>query len=273
MPGRTHRSAPTRGGRYSEPTENWCEDRPCQRGGTEPAPYGSSRAGRSTAGCGHPAVRERHRWCAATGRCGHRPLQEEGEASATTQASGTERIVHAAVARDGWNSEQKASPKCPATSDNPSVSLRLTAPFTQGSLSLRGTGEADCRVGPVGLLAMTAVFCHSEERSDVGIRPFYDGRGSGRPTNDEGNGTPSRRALRKAQSITRASGAQRSVCASGCEGWTGIGARTIPKGGPPPRSPGQRLAKRKARKEQLVKFDFCPITSECSTAYNVRKSQ
>ena len=49
--GRTHRSAPTRGGRYSEPTENWCEDRPCQRGGTEPAPYGGNRVGRSTAGC------------------------------------------------------------------------------------------------------------------------------------------------------------------------------------------------------------------------------
>ena len=28
------------------------------------------------------------------------------------------------------------------------------------------------RVGPAGLLAMTMVFCHSEERSDVGIRPF-----------------------------------------------------------------------------------------------------
>ena len=36
---------------------------------------------------------------------------------------------------------------------------------------------------------------------------------------------------------------------------------------------GQRLAKRKARKEQLVKFDFCPMTSECSTAQKVRKSQ
>ena len=30
--GRTHRSAPTRWGRRSEPTENWCEDGPCQRG-------------------------------------------------------------------------------------------------------------------------------------------------------------------------------------------------------------------------------------------------
>ena len=44
-------------------------------------------------------------------------------------------------------------------------------------------------------------------------------------------------------------GAQRSVRASGREGWAGIDARTIPKGGPPPRPPGQRLAKRKARKE------------------------
>ena len=58
----------------------------------------------------------------------------------------------------------------------------------------------------------------------------------------------------------------------GREGWAGIGAKTIPKGGAPPRPPGQRLAKRKARKEQLVKFDLCPIPSECSTAQKVRKS-
>ena len=62
-------------------------------------------------------------------------------------------------------------------------------------------------------------------------------------------------------------GAQRSARASVGEGWAGIGARTIPKRGPPPRPPRQRLAKRKARKEQLVKFSLCPIPSECSTAY------
>ena len=33
--GRTHRSAPTRWGRRSEPTENWREDGPCQRGERE----------------------------------------------------------------------------------------------------------------------------------------------------------------------------------------------------------------------------------------------
>ena len=64
--------------------------------------------------------------------------------------------------------------------DNPSVSLRLTAPFAQGSL---WDGDADCRVA--SLLAMTVLnLCHSEEaqRADVGIRPFYDGRGFGPPS-------------------------------------------------------------------------------------------
>ena len=59
----------------------------------------------------------------------------------------------------------------------------VPAPFTQGSLSLRGTGDADCRVAL--LLAMTVlILCHSEEaqRADVGIRPFYDGRGFGPPS-------------------------------------------------------------------------------------------
>ena len=68
-------------------------------------------------------------------------------------------------------------------------------------------------------------------------------------------------------------GAQRSVRARVGEGWAGIDARIIPKGRPPPRLPGQRLAKRKARKEKLVKFGLCPIPSECSTAYHVRKSE
>ena len=35
--------------------------------------------------------------------------------------------------------------------------------------------------------------------------------------------------------------------------------------GRPPRLPRQRLAKRKARKEELVKFGFCPMTELCST--------
>ena len=157
---------------------------------------------------------------APTGRCGHRPLRIEGEATSTTWGSGAERSVCGADGRNEEESEQRSPPKGPATPDNPSVSLR-------------GTGDADCHVGPAGLLAMTMVFCHSEERSDVGIRPFYDGRGLGPPRSS----APTER------------------------------------NGSPPRLPGQRLAKRKARKEKLVKFSLCPMTSECSTAQKVRKSQ
>ena len=105
---------------------------------------------------------------------------------------------------------------------------------------------------------------------------FYDGRGFGPPYERRGE----RHAEvvgpygkeRKPNQPPKPAGAQRSVRASGREGWAGIGAKTIPKEGPLPRPPGQRLAKRKARKEQLVKFDFCPMTSECSTAQKVRKS-
>ena len=39
-----------------------------------------------------------------------------------------------------------------------------------------------------------------------------------------------------------------------------------------PQMPGERLAKRKAREESLVKFGFCPISSEFSTGYYVRGS-
>ena len=79
--------------------------------------------------------------------------------------------------RDGWKLRQGSSPKGPATPDNPSVTAApCQLPLHKGAL---GTGDADCRVGPAGLLAMAMVFCHSEERSDVGIRPFYDERGFG----------------------------------------------------------------------------------------------
>ena len=80
---------------------------------------------------------------------------------------------------------------------------RKRPPLHKGAF---GTGDADCRVGPAGLLAMTTVFCHSEERSDVGIRFFLQGNGgvwSPRPTE---------------------------------------------RGGELPQLPGQRLAKRKARR-------------------------
>ena len=85
-----------------------------------------------------------------------------------------------AVARDGLESEQRSPQKGPATPDNPSVSL--TADSSLCTREPLGTGDADCRVA--SLLAMTVLnLCHSEEaqRADVGIRPFYDGRGFGPP--------------------------------------------------------------------------------------------
>ena len=66
----------------------------------------------------------------------------------TTRASGAQRSVCAADGRDGWESRQRSPQKGPSTPDNPSVSLRLTAPFTQGSLWGRGCGLPRRPVGP-----------------------------------------------------------------------------------------------------------------------------
>ena len=129
------------------------------------------------------------------------------------------------------------------------------------------TGDADCRVA--SLLAMTVLnLCHSEEaqRADVGIRPFYDGRWFGPPRSSaptEGLPKSQQRAdvpkawlppakfraeiwgigqvvgpYGKPNQPPKPAGAQRSVRASGREGWAGIGARTIPKGDRPRDCPG-----------------------------------
>ena len=88
---------------------------------------------------------------------GHRPLRKGRKAAATTRASGAERSVCGADGRKGWGSWQKSSPKCPATLDNPSVALRATAPFAQGCLALRGTGErADTRVRPYVVIGIAS---------------------------------------------------------------------------------------------------------------------
>ena len=99
--GRTHRSAPTWGGRYSETREIGVKRTLPQRGGTEPAPYrrmeadqrrGAPRGRRGAprvwlppakfrngiwgVSHGHPALRKHHWWYPAAGRCGHRPLRK-----------------------------------------------------------------------------------------------------------------------------------------------------------------------------------------------------
>ena len=104
-------------------------------------------------------------WCQASGRCRHRPLRKGG-AAATTLASGAQRSVCAAVTRDGWRVRQRSPPKVSSNLGQSLSRLTATAPFAQGSLALRGTGDADCRVA--ALLAMTTVFCHSEASAHTG---------------------------------------------------------------------------------------------------------
>ena len=167
--GRTHRSAPTRWGRRSEPTENWREDGPCQRGERE----------WTDGGVWSPRPTEVTQVVRGNGPMWASALTKGEQAASTTRASGAQRS-----GRERW--VEIAAEITPKGASNAGQSL--SQPAADSSLYTReplGTGDADCRVGPAGLLAMTSVFCHSEERSDVGIRPFYDGRwtmygGSGR---------------------------------------------------------------------------------------------
>ena len=149
----------------------------------------------------------RRRQCAATGRCGHRPLRRDGEVSATTRASGAQRSGCASGWEDGVGIGAGIIPK---GASNAGQSLRhgcaVTAPFAQGSL---GDGDADCRVGPLDLLAMTTAFCNSEERSDVGIRLFYDGRGFGPPRSSAPTESPINHPSQPARSEASAPAAAR----------------------------------------------------------------
>ena len=83
----------------------------------------------------------------------------------------------------------------------------------------------------------------------------------------------SRRPLRKAQSTTQASRRAAKRPRPRGRGMGGNRRKDHPKRRTAPRLPGQRLAKRKARKEQLVKFSLCPMTELCSTAQKVRRFQ
>ena len=60
----------------------------------------------------------------------------------------TAKRLRQRVRENGWESRQRSPPKGPATPDNPSVSLRLTAPFPQGSLRDGGCGLPRRPCGP-----------------------------------------------------------------------------------------------------------------------------
>ena len=116
--GRTHRSAPTRWGRYSEPTGIGVKGRATGRDGARPLqgigaglwrrgaprvwlPPAKFQNGIWGVSHGHPALRKQRWWCAVKGRCGHRPLRRDGEVSATTRASGAQRSGCASGWEDG----------------------------------------------------------------------------------------------------------------------------------------------------------------------------
>ena len=202
--GRTHRSAPTRSGKCSGTNGNWCKKR-ClpQRGGTEPAPYRGRGAGRCVRdggvrlGCGFRQPNFVPKFGASVIGIGsyekkrklHRlpgPAAHSGAFAVRSQGMGGNR---------GRDHPQRGHQRRAIPQSRP---LAVPAPFAQGSLWGRGMRIAVTSapnfgtkfgwrwlrqrcVGPAGLLAMTMDFCHSEERSDVGIRPFYDGRGFGPP--------------------------------------------------------------------------------------------
>ena len=112
--------------------------------------------------------------------------------------------------RRGWEegveSRQRSSSKGPSTLSNPSVTAfgRASSLCTREPWG-RGCGLPRRPCGPPrndnGFLSFRGQCAHWSWESVL----FTMDGGVGRPTKDEGNGTPSRRALRKAQLITRAS--------------------------------------------------------------------
>ena len=162
--GRTHRSAPTRGGGgVWEPTGIGAKWHLSLRGGTEPAPYRGAEA--FAVGCGHPALRVQRRWCQVTGRCRYRPLRPAGGREGGTPGSSCPTGGCGEPPRLPWpaaHSEASAPAGAkkwvgigagitPKRASNAGQSL--SQPAADSSLCTReplGTGGADCRVGPYG---------------------------------------------------------------------------------------------------------------------------
>ena len=279
--GRTRRSSPTRGGERSGTNGNWRRTKAFPSGaGRSPPPTEGAEA--LAAGCAWGVASAiqipkrnlgRRSWASApTPRGGTRgrhagvvvPYGWLRRAAAIALGSGAQRSVCAAVAREWAGNAAEITPK---VSSNAGQSLShglwpCQLPLHKGAF---GDGDADCRVGPAGLLAMIMVFCHSEASA-------YTGRGNPSFFTMDGGlgrrvvgpyGKPDQPPSQPARSKASAPAAARNGRESTLE---------PSKRDKLPRSPGQRLAKRKARKEELVKFDFCPTSELCSTGYRVRRS-
>ena len=178
--GRTHRSAPTRSGKISAAHKTILCGSLCHGAGRSPPPtggagvdrrrgevtppYGSSAGGaqrRADVGIGPYALRGDER----AARRGRRALRVVAESRRDCPGQRrTAKRLRQRVRRNGWESRQRSPPKGPSTQDNPSVSLRLTAPFAQGSLWGRGVRSAAS--------APTEGLPKSQQQADVGIGPY-----------------------------------------------------------------------------------------------------
>ncbi len=147
----------------------------------------------------------------------------------------TAKRLRQRVRENGWESRQRSPQKGPATPDNPSVSLRLTAPFAQGSLRDGGCGSPRRPCGPPrndNRLRWTGVRAAVPRAwpPPTKFRPEIWGVGQVVGPCGKPNQPP------------KPAGAQRSVRARGRKGWAGIGAKTIPKRGDRPATAGAALS-------------------------------
>ena len=133
-------------------------------------------------------------------------------AAAIALGSGAQRSVCGADGRNGLKLRQRSPQKCLSKPDNPSVSLRLTAPFTQGSLGDGGCGlprrfaprndspkPLSFRGGPTDRGGNPSFFTMDGGRAAEVVGPY------GRSTEAPATGRCGHRPLRKAQSTTQAS--------------------------------------------------------------------
>ena len=190
---------------------------------------------------------------ASAGQISCRKLGRRSWASAPTGRSAshinhpgqrrTAKRLRQRVRENGWESRQRSPQKGPATPDNPSVSLRLTAPFPQGSLRDGGCGLPRRPCGPPRNDNRFLSFRGAERRGNpsflrwTGVRAAVP-RAWPPPTKFRPEIWGVGQVVGpcgKPNQPPKPAGAQRSVRARGREGWAGIGAKTIPKRGGPPR--------------------------------------
>ena len=224
--GRTHRSAPTRWGRRSEPTENWCEDGPCQRGGTEPAPYGGPEQGGAsrTAGC---------TWGVAS--TSQIPKRNLGRQSWTPRPTGAMQVVPSEGPM--WSSAPTG--RRVSFSNHPGQRRRAER-LRRGCEKMGGNCGRDHPQR--GHQPRTIPQSRLRRASSLYTRELF-------PAGDGGCGLPRRFAPRNdsPKPLSFRGGPTGRRGNPSFLRWTGVRA-AVPRAWPPPRLPGQRLAKRKARR-------------------------